>query len=122
MRISDWSSDVCSSDLRIVGVRRGSVVVHGADMDRWTLAEGDRLILRVDAATLLTWREQGRFRLGIGSGDPAEGDMVVETMVAPTHPSIGQRRWEEHTSELQSLMRISYVVFCFINKTSQYAH
>src|SRR3546814_16415931 len=60
-------------------------------MDRWTLAEGDRLILRVDAATLLTWREQGRFRLGIGSGDPAEGDMVVETMVAPTHPSIGQR-------------------------------
>src|SRR3546814_2934637 len=27
---------------RIVGVRRGSVVVHGADMDRWTLAEGDR--------------------------------------------------------------------------------
>src|SRR3546814_13754184 len=91
MRISDWSSDVCSSDLRIVGVRRGSVVVHGADMDRWTLAEGDRLILRVDAATLLTWREQGRFRLGIGSGDPAEGDMVVETMVAPTHPSIGQR-------------------------------
>src|SRR3546814_17959543 len=66
MRISDWSSDVCSSDLRIVGVRRGSVVVHGADMDRWTLAEGDRLILRVDAATLLTWREQGRFRIGIG--------------------------------------------------------
>src|SRR3546814_8162303 len=57
MRISDWSSDVCFSDL----------------------------------ATLLTWREQGRFRLGIGSGDPAEGDMVVETMVAPTHPSIGQR-------------------------------
>src|SRR3546814_14139519 len=76
---------------RIVGVRRGSVVVHGADMDRWTLAEGDRLILRVDAATLLTWREQGRFRLGIGSGDPAGGAWVVETMGAPTSPS--HRQW-----------------------------
>src|SRR3546814_1537822 len=114
-------------------------------MDRWTLAEGDRLILRVDAATLLTWREQGRFRLGIGSGDPAEGDMVVETMVAPTHPSIGQRlvdipflqkirariigldrpahdpgRSEEHTSELQSLMRISYAVFCLKKKKKKH--
>ncbi|MBB5707551.1 SLC13 family permease [Sphingopyxis panaciterrulae] len=76
---------------RIVGVRRGSVTVHGADLERWTLAEGDRLILRVDGATLLTWREQGRFRLGIGGGEPADDDMVVETMVAPTHPSIGQR-------------------------------
>src|SRR3546814_15518377 len=57
---------------RIVGVRRGSVVVHGADLERWTLAEGDRLVLRVDGATLLTWREQGRFRLGIGSGRSEE--------------------------------------------------
>jgi di/tricarboxylate transporter len=76
---------------RVVGIRRGAVVVHGADMEKWTLAGGDRLILRVDAATLMTWREQGRFRLGIGSVDPGESDMVVETMIAPTHPSIGQR-------------------------------
>src|SRR3546814_18773411 len=39
----------------------------------------------------MTWREQGRFRLGIGSGEPAEGDMVVETMIASNHPAIGQR-------------------------------
>lgn len=76
---------------RIVGIRRASVVVHGADLDNWILAAGDRLIVRVDGATLMTWREQGRFRLGIGSGEPDESDMVVETMIASNHPAIGQR-------------------------------
>ncbi|MFN7029028.1 MAG: SLC13 family permease [Sphingopyxis sp.] len=76
---------------RIVGIRRASAVVRGAELENWILAPGDRLIVRIDGATLMTWREQGRFRLGIGSGDPAEGDMVVETMVASNHPAIGQR-------------------------------
>lgn len=76
---------------RVVGVRRASVVVHGAALDHWTLAAGDRLIARVDGSTLMTWREQGRFLLGIGAGAPSTNDMVVETMIAPTHPSIGQR-------------------------------
>ena len=65
--------------------------MHGAELEHWRLAAGDRLILRVDGATLMTWREQRRFDLGIGSGEPGEGDMVVETMVASNHPSIGQR-------------------------------
>ncbi|MBL0916910.1 MAG: SLC13 family permease, partial [Sphingopyxis sp.] len=76
---------------RIVGVRRASAVVRGPELDHWTLAPGDRLIVRVDGATLMTWREQGRFQLGIGGGEPAETDMVVETMVASNHPAIGQR-------------------------------
>jgi di/tricarboxylate transporter len=66
-------------------------VVHGSDLDHGIFAPGDRMIVRVDGATLMTWREQARFRLGIGSGEPAEGDMVVETMVASNHPAIGQR-------------------------------
>src|SRR3546814_18158755 len=80
---------------RIVGVRRGSVVVRGGDLEHWTLAAGDRLIVRVDGATLMTWREQGRFRLGIGSGEPAEGDMVVDTMIASNHPANAQRLAED---------------------------
>ena len=76
---------------RVVGVRRASAVVRGADLEHWTLAAGDRLIVRVDGATLMTWREQGRFRLGIGNGEPAASDMVVETMIASNHPGIGQR-------------------------------
>ena len=76
---------------RIVGVRRASIVAHGAEIDHWTLAAGDRLIVRVDGATLMTWREQRRFTLGIGNGEPGESDMVVETMIAANHPAIGQR-------------------------------
>jgi len=76
---------------RIVGIRRGSTVVHGGDAEHWVLAAGDRIVVRVDGATLMTWREQGRFRLGIGSGEPDENDLVVETMIASNHPSIGQR-------------------------------
>ncbi|AQA01052.1 SLC13 family permease [Sphingopyxis sp. QXT-31] len=76
---------------QVVGIRRGSAVVHGAELENWVLAPGDRLVLRVDGATLMTWREQGRFRLGIGSGEPAEEDLVVETMIASNHPAIGQR-------------------------------
>lgn len=75
---------------RIIGIRRASMVVRGGDVDNMILAAGDRLILRVDGATLMTWREQGRFRLGIGSGEPADGDTVVETMIASNHPGIGQ--------------------------------
>src|SRR3546814_3246962 len=71
---------------RIVGVRRGSVVVRGADLDHLTLAAGDRLIVRIDGATLMTWREQGRFRLGIGSGEPAEGAVVGATMTPANKP------------------------------------
>src|SRR3546814_19624122 len=48
---------------RIVGVRRGSVVVHGADLDRWTLAAGDRLILRVAAAAPQVGRASRRDRV-----------------------------------------------------------
>ncbi|WP_231736178.1 SLC13 family permease [Sphingopyxis sp. HXXIV] len=76
---------------RIVGIRRASVVVHGAELENWILAAGDRIVVRVDGATLMTWREQGRFRLGIGSGEPDESDLVVETMIASNHPAIGQR-------------------------------
>src|SRR5690606_20818078 len=54
-------------------------------------APGDRLVVRIDGQTLMTWREQSRFLLGIGGGTPSANDMVVETMIAPTHPSIGQR-------------------------------
>jgi di/tricarboxylate transporter len=76
---------------RLVGVRRGNDIVRGPEMESWPLSPGDRMIVRTDGATLLTLRESGRFGLGIGSGVPGEEDIVVEAMVSPTHPSIGQR-------------------------------
>src|SRR3546814_8651579 len=104
MRISDWSSDVCSSDLilrlrRLVRPLSGQpgepralrVVAHaveGRDVDR------DPCFLQP-----MQPDQQGEHRF---TGDP---------ILAP-RPS----RSEEHTSELQSLMRISYAVFCLKNK------
>src|SRR3546814_9039310 len=116
MRISDWSSDVCSSDLHLPSPR--------------TLRQAqDRL-------------DPGSRCLGIGvhleeSGTPgqARGDEMGDDGQPPIAPqddrisSAPERslqhihrlrqtlvRSEEHTSELQSLMRISYAVFCLKKK------
>src|SRR3546814_10456009 len=53
------------------------------------------------------WSRQGR------------ADIVALGEAAPHHLQVRQRRSEEHTSELQSLMRISYAVFCLQNKKIQ---
>src|SRR3546814_9994227 len=96
MRISDWSSDVCSSDLegRLVGQQE---VSHGARCScrrGWRLA---RAALRADMRCL-------------NSTSAARGHPN------PLHPGGPSLRSEEHTSELQSLMRISYAVFCLKKK------
>src|SRR3546814_4434405 len=99
MRISDWSSDVCSSDL----VRRQS-----ADDPR------DRAAARRGG-----WRERERGRGRRDAGDArgaAEGRTVAMTAETPVTVEDDDGRSEEHTSELQSLMRISYAVFCLQKK------
>src|SRR3546814_10710242 len=102
MRISDWSSDVCSSDLQ----------VH--------LQVADVGVLDVHAD-----RSTGRgVAAAAGHRDRAvHRGVVVDRVVAAvavrlrvsTAATTGVRS-EEHTSELQSLMRISYAVFCLKNK------
>src|SRR3546814_9163415 len=84
MRISDWSSDVCSSDL--AGLR-----AH--------LRCASTPIFRVYYAPRMAHRRRC---------DPARCRARRASMPAPTVA----HRSEEHTSELQSLMRISYAVFC----------
>src|SRR3546814_1478607 len=113
MRISDWSSDVCSSDLEEV------IAASGVD-----------------------------FRIGGDKAFYAPGPDFVQVPPQPaffeqvnyyrtclhelTHPTghssrlgrdlLNAFRSEEHTSELQSLMRISYAVFCLKKKTKQQAN
>src|SRR3546814_2054375 len=112
MRISDWSSDVCSSDLGVdarrdlgkLGVARALPVV--ADPAR---------NLAVDAAEALRKpgvpRDEGR---GRDCAQPLEGKLHLSRQsAAHLHRAVRHfGRSEEHTSELQSLMRISYAVFC----------
>src|SRR3546814_6607102 len=118
MRISDWSSDVCSSDLPIFAVnialaRDGEViagVTHVPALGETFRAErgagaflNDRPIHVSPRATMV----EAVLAVGIPfAGKPRHEQFVAEMT----------RRSEEHTSELQSLMRISYAVFCLKKK------
>src|SRR3546814_7023347 len=119
MRISDWSSDVCSSDLGPLGhgeARVLQVVV------RVRLGVGrDREEVRVDAAELHLQREA----LERVAGALVHAQRAVRLAGDDFRALLdfrGERhgdeavRSEEHTSELQSLMRISYAVFCLKTK------
>src|SRR3546814_8751686 len=108
MRISDWSSVVCSSDLRAlageVGVEARAVVQH-ADLRRG-LGEGR------GGNEHRRHRHQQQLPFVHFLVPPVSG--AERQVLLPKHRDkhAASRRSEEHTSELQSLMRISYAVFC----------
>src|SRR3546814_7843602 len=107
MRISDWSSDVCSSDL----VAPGEFGVIG----RRGALRGAREPL--EAAALVTPRDRAIEQHVVGRL-PVEREARGEGLPALLAGDvIAVERSEEHTSELQSLMRISYAVFCLKKKT-----
>src|SRR3546814_7121721 len=102
MRISDWSSDVCSSDL---GMADG-VIYHDAD-GRECFQKAEVVIMACNGV--------GTPRILLNSRSPQFPDGL-----ANRSGLVGKNlmRSEEHTSELQSLMRISYAVFCLKKKTT----
>src|SRR3546814_4184912 len=110
MRISDWSSDVCSSDLLLQGLGLGL----GDLLDRSLLATRQGLFQIFGG---LAAQQLG---LVLGVGQQILGLLGGIALLALV---FGQRllRSEEHTSELQSLMRSQYAVFCLKKKT-QIAH
>src|SRR3546814_3061197 len=126
MRISDWSSDVCSSDLSTASTGR-SAVARGAAAIR-VLQPVHRCQARRPGAELACDlhdrsrsaneadrgrypdRRRGRQRLRAPAA--AHASLVAGRRAAAAQPI----RSEEHTSELQSLMRISYAVFCLKKK------
>src|SRR3546814_5936727 len=101
MRISDWSSDVCSSDLGEISLRhrledqflRNALVVIA-------FKPSEQITLVREEKRALNFEPIGR--------EPLEADRRIG--------AVGTGRSEEHTSELQSLMRISYAVFCMKKK------
>src|SRR3546814_3949865 len=114
MRISDWSSDVCSSDLAILSILAigipirfiatsvGSLLVSGRNMRNKSYIMGVVAVINLGSNALLI---------------PVYGlyGAAISTIF----------RSEEHTSELQSLMRISYAVLCLKKKkdnTELYIH
>src|SRR3546814_1428075 len=113
MRISDWSSDVCSSDLsghdKLGLERRGDHLFVELEVDRRDLRNG-RIGRRRRADELGVCARRGRHKKQSESRR-CRGEKRLE------HKYL-QLRSEEHTSELQSLMRISYAVFC-LKKTKK---
>src|SRR3546814_1945586 len=119
MRISDWSSDVCSSDLLNQYTRYGTVGLtavqgyfiavglegYGAQSGLQAVVEPGMLfrvaavVSLIGGTMFLMWLGEQITSRGIGNG--------VSLIIM---------RSEEHTSELQSLMRISYAVFCLKKK------
>src|SRR3546814_9952454 len=102
MRISDWSSDVCSSDLLAA-----------------------QILFRLPLACSIDDRQEQASDSVRMVGQPPQGAVQkfsAKRMIAASFKFLtwatGMRS-EEHTSELQSLMRISYAVFCLKKKTKQ---
>src|SRR3546814_9371354 len=125
MRISDWSSDVCSSDLA------------SSSPGRWRTASS-RQPNSTTCRCRRSWSArssstgppssnppgnrrkspplQGEGWVGMGFPSAASRPSADKTHPHPGLPLEGEGRSEEHTSELQSLMRISYAVFCLKKK------
>src|SRR3546814_6124660 len=104
MRISDWSSDVCSSDLQ----RCGKCGASRISMDRYTTRLWVALAPLWPLSIPILWTNPvGCIRWLTYRRGSAASPLTSQGMAA---------RSEEHTSELQSLMRISYDVFCLKNK------
>src|SRR3546814_8143798 len=113
MRISDWSSDVCSSDL---------IEALGAAPAAMPVPELPQALQKgvVDGA-LIPWEIIPPLKIHEQTEYQIEGYDRARFGTTTFQVSMNKARWdslrsEEHTSELQSLMRLSYAVFCLKKK------
>src|SRR3546814_7229094 len=123
MRISDWSSDVCSSDLALLPFRKDGQTDESLAEDDWRVDDAPRVVQALkeiprrcqnppagsESPTGCASRQPDHHRR---KGARRSGAPCPPATIRTAH----RRRSEEHTSELQSLMRISYAVFCLKNK------
>src|SRR3546814_2151519 len=118
MRISDWSSDVCSSDLvcdESVTTGRGFYpLTAGAPPHDWLQNMGGSIGLGLPLATGCAVACPDR-KVVCLEGD-GSGMYTVQALWTMAREKLDVTRSEEHTSELQSLMCYSYSVFCFKKK------
>src|SRR3546814_3728287 len=129
MRISDLSSDVCSSDLKgLDGDIWKTRIAEPAPPNGYLRWHGD------EAAQKAVYANRSRLKSAVGRKAMRKRGEMVERSFAHVLDRGGMRRaWlrgrenvhkrylrsEEHTSELQSLMRISYAVFCLKKKNTK---
>src|SRR3546814_1940992 len=140
MRISDWSSDVCSSDLpdrtggaisagdRNADGRRGGNRLPRRRV-RAQLMKGRKMKLKVALLAMVAFGGAATAVYAADRLEPSRVSALLNARLPKTQVSaidcdkvaglcevVAGKRSEEHTSELQSLMRISYAVFCLKKK------
>src|SRR3546814_7169540 len=123
MRISDWSSDVCSSDLSpwpgptdplpLTSMPAVLIVL----LTKFTKLLAPKALPAVPDATAQLAPLVMSLMMTASSRPPPKSRGLLVNLSSVT---LVCRRSEEHTSELQSLMRISYAVFCLKKKKIQY--
>src|SRR3546814_2418258 len=123
MRISDWSSDVCSSDL----TDRGAAALNDYARANDPFTKVGRQQISVEVSSVIraspdsfrvAWTER-HYENGQLSTTERWTAIITIVIQIPRNADILRKnplRSEEHTSELQSLMRISYAVFCLKKK------
>src|SRR3546814_7336256 len=138
MRISDWSSDVCSSDLIVFDNPRLEAQTIRAWRGCWPDEQivVNRVYPRQPEAPPIDflhrrpsfpWSQKKEEKRSFNGGRKA-AKMGIDFAEVPVERHIHKRRRprfgrsEEHTSELQSLMRISYAVFCLTKKHKQHSN
>src|SRR3546814_3010749 len=125
MRITDWSSDVCSSDLELAWL--GNILIFGA-----VLCEGAYAVIGKKLTAVLSpkrisavinlWGFVLMTPMGLYTALHFDFTAVpVQMWALLLFYALAASVWrsEEHTSELQSLMRISYADFCLQKKTNK---
>src|SRR3546814_3465306 len=117
MRISDWSSDVCSSDLGALATGMPA---------RSSVAAFPKSIVHVppNSQVRISWMPHPCLASSCATSGGRRKNCSPIGRRRPEPPCrraacIAARRSEEHTSELQSLMRISYAVFCLTKQITQ---
>src|SRR3546814_1783215 len=126
MRISDWSSDVCSSDLanEVWNIAGGltAPIFHGGELrarKRAAVARYDQAFANYRQVVLQAFANVADSLHALDNDAQALQSRYAALQSADQNLDLVQqsyKRSEEHTSELQSLMRISYAVFCLKNK------
>src|SRR3546814_3264577 len=115
--MSDWSSDVCSSDLQLPGVVPIAALHRRVDVPRLeTVDVGEDAILVSEHGRPPTYSCRHAELVSASNSPQSTTSHEARWTLKQVQGDGGNRRSEEHTSELQSIMSISSAVFCFKKK------
>src|SRR3546814_10287465 len=129
MRMSDWSSDVCSSDLGVIGLVLGFAFKDIAEnyiagvllSVRKPFSPGELIAIEDYQGKVVALTSRTTILMTLDGNQLQLPNALVFKSVLLNYSQNPRRRFdfrsEEHTSELQSLMRNSYAVFCLKKKT-----